>query len=693
TDVTAEREAEAALRDSEERLRLAVEATELGSWDEDMLAGRARWNAQAFRIMGLEPLDEPVPPETWSGRVHPEDLDRVRAACAAALLGGTLYRCEHRIIRPDGELRWVDPLGRFITDEQGQPLRFVGVFTDVTERKRAEAALAETEARFRTLIEAMPQIGFVIARDGRVEFLSARWQEFSGLPVDSSIGLGWQQALHPDDSAATDDAWTRARDTNGTFELEHRLRRGADGAWRWFLVRGVPLTRDAAGEVTRWFGTSTDITEIVDARESAARQAEELERQVAARTRALVDAARELALEMRRREEAQAALLQAQKLEALGQLTGGVAHDFNNVLAAIAGSYRLIRRQPELGPKVLELITLGERATERATRLIQQLLAFARKEELAPVVIEPAAVLRAAEDMIRHTATGRLDCVLDLAEDAWPVIADRVRLETVLLNLVANARDASSDGGRLTVSARNALPEELPADLPPMRGFLRIAVEDTGHGMDADTLRRATEPFFTTKPRGRGTGLGLASAHGFAAQSGGALRLLSAPGKGTTVELFLPRAAMVTGGGPLRPDSRAEADEAVLDPARHGGGTILVVDDDDGVRPVTAAFLRRLGYRVVEAPSAEAAEALAHAHADTIDMLVTDVVMAGASGPTLAARLRAEWPGLPVLYITGFAGGAALDDAPVLRKPFPEAALARAVSEGLRHARAPAGIG
>jgi CheY-like chemotaxis protein len=304
-------------------------------------------------------------------------------------------------------------------------------------------------------------------------------------------------------------------------------------------------------------------------------------------------------------------------------------------------------------------------------------MGFARRQELHPTLVDPAAVLSEAEDMICHTVGSRIGCRFGLSEEIWPVLVDPVRLETVLLNLVANARDALPRGGEVVVAARNAEAGELPPELPSDQEYVRISVTDNGEGMSAETLRRAAEPFFTTKPLGKGTGLGLASAHGFAAQSGGALRLSSTPGKGTQVEIFLPRAAVLP--------ADEDPDEAPAQPpgaAKEGEASILVVDDDDSVRPVTAALLRDLGYRVIEAPSAEAAEALMHAETE-IDMLVTDVVMPGAPGHVLARRLRAERPGLPVLYITGHAGSARLDDAPVLRKPFTDAALARAIHNGL----------
>ena len=550
------------------------------------------------------------------------------------------------------------------------------------QRERAEAALAEGEERLRLAHEAAG-IG---AWDWDVGTGALRWSPqayvLHGFDLDSGPVTvdTWRASVHPDDLPAAEAALQGSLATGRRYEAEYRIRL-ADGGVRWIVSLGHGIgTGNGEGAPARMLGVSVDITARKGWEAELGEANALLEARVAERSRALEHAAAELQAEMRRREEAQGALLQSQKLEALGQLTGGVAHDFNNILAAIQGSYRLLDRHVAANPKAHELVGHGMRAAERGAKLIAQLMAFARREELKPVLTDPAEVVRGAEDMVCHTAGKRVRCDFQIDGGVWPVIVDQVRLETVLLNLAANARDAMPGGGTIRVSVRNARPEELPPEVQTGRDHVLVSVSDTGAGMDAETLRRATEPFFTTKPAGKGTGLGLASAHGFAAQSSGALRIRSAVGTGTTVELFLPRADLL----PYDPEIDATADDAAaLDRSRHGGATILLADDDDAVRPVAAGMLRHLGYRVVEAPSAEAAEMLALAEQEGIDMLVTDVVMGGATGPVLAARLRAERPGLPVLYLTGHAYGAAVGDAPVLRKPFTEAALARAVLAGL----------
>ncbi len=652
-DITDLMLAERAAATTAARLIRAQRIGQVADFDIDLrdgiLASFDHRSAEYIDLHGIAAHEAVERHEDWVRRLHPQDRARAEACVRHAVSdasGATEYAQQYRILTADGATRWISARGEIERDPAtGRALRMVGAHVDVTGLKQAQAALAASEARFRALAESHPGIICETDASGRTTYTNRFFQQYTGFSADALLGDAWLAILHPADRPRAADIWNAAVHAGEAYEAEFRFR-AADGTYRWFLCRGTPQ-HAPGGAIHSWHGAAVDITEIADAREARAREAEELERRVADRTRVLADVARELAAEMRRREQAQAALLQSQKMEALGQLTGNVAHDFNNILAAILGTFRLLERRVA-DPKLQELIRHGEQAGDRAAKLVAQLTAFARREELRPVLTDPGDLLRGGEDMICHTAGSRIRCHFEAAPQTWPVLVDPISLETVLLNLAANARDAMPHGGTLTISCRNALPAELPPGLAPERGHVVLSVADTGTGMDQRTLRRATEPFFTTKPRGKGTGLGLASAHGFAGQSGGALRLRSAPGDGTTVEIFLPRAGVLpTGAAPGNgAPPLAEEEAAQLDRTRHGAATLLVVDDDDGVRPVTGALLRELGYRVIEAPSAEAAEAMAHAEG-TIDMLVTDVVMAGATGPVLAARLRAEQPDLP----------------------------------------------
>jgi len=400
----------------------------------------------------------------------------------------------------------------------------------------------------------------------------------------------------------------------------------------------------------------------------------DLERRVEDRTSALAHATEVLKTEMQQREAAQAALAQSQKLEALGQLVGGVAHDFNNMLAAITGSYNLIERR--LGdPALRDIVAHGRRAADRAAELVRHLLAFARREDLSPTVVDLATLIADVSDLLAHAAGSQVEFDLEVAPDTWPVLVDRHRLEVALLNLVVNARDAMPAGGRIRVEAKRATSSDTHPPQSTSGECSIISVQDSGTGMSAEVLARAVEPFFTTKGVGKGTGLGLAMVHGFMEQSGGRMTVASHPGEGTTISLVLPRAQ-----GEARQEPRASGKAVPLAPPNT---VLLVVDDDDQVRPVTTAYLRDLGYEVLEASTGDEALSIAQG-ALRLDMLLSDVVMPDMDGPNLASHLRTRYPGLPVLFMTGHADPQILRGETVLGKPFSGEELGTKIHEVLR---------
>jgi len=608
---------------------------------------------------------------------HPDDLD-IDLVQLGALVRDEIatYSRRKRYVRKDGLPVWVNLTVSLVRNQAGAPDYFISVVEDIDEHVRAEQALRESESRFRALAETLPVLVWCTTPEGDSEFENRRFLDYTGLPPHPLVAQ-WERLVHPEDLARTRAAWRRSVASGEFYEIEYRLRGGQDGAHHWFLARARPLRAAPEpgfpeGRITRWIGTCTDIDDMVRAREVLARTRDDLERRVAERTAALTDTARELAAEIRRREEAQATLLQTQKLEALGQLTSGLAHDFNNVLAAIIGSLDLVQRRLK-DPKLIGLLDNARQASDRATRLVRQMLGFARKSDLNPTVLDLATLLASARELVRAAVGASIECSVVVDRGTWPVIADRSQLEVALLNLAVNARDAMPDGGPLVITARNLPATAVPAGLSA-GDYVGIAVRDTGAGMTPEVLAKAAEPFFTTKPAGQGTGLGLAMVHRFATGSGGGLRIESSAGEGTVVEVILPRALV---GASLEPvaDQRGQP--------RHAGGTILLVDDDEQLRPVMAATLRDLGYQVVEARSAEAAFAAAHTMT-RLDLLVTDVVMPGRGGPALAVQLRAERPDLSVLFVTGDAGPGPPGKA-VLRKPFGRDELAAAVLGALLH--------
>lgn len=381
-----------------------------------------------------------------------------------------------------------------------------------------------------------------------------------------------------------------------------------------------------------------------------------------------------LLAETRRREQAEAALRQAQKMEALGRLTGGVAHDFNNLLTAILGALELAMKRVR-DPAVTRLLGGAVDASNKGARLTRQMLAFARQETVEMGAVAVNEVVRGIDDLLRRTLGSDIRVQHVLAADLWPAMADRTQLEVAILNLAINARDAMPKGGLLRVQTANLPPgAPRPADLPA-GDMVVIAVTDTGGGMTGEVLARAFDPFFTTKDVGSGTGLGLSMVHGFATQAGGTVRAQSTPGQGTTIRLFLPRAA----AAPVAP---AAADDAAA--ARAAPRRVLLVDDDPAVRELTAAMLRELGHVVTPAADAAAAARVLAGPAPP-DLMICDFAMPGTNGGEVARAALAEHPGLTVLFITGFDGAEQLRPwadrgFPILHKPFGLADLAAAIA-------------
>jgi signal transduction histidine kinase len=366
-------------------------------------------------------------------------------------------------------------------------------------------------------------------------------------------------------------------------------------------------------------------------------------------------------------ERAHEQLRQAQKVEAIGQLTGGIAHDFNNLLTPILGGLDVLQRRGVGDPRGQRLIDGALQSAERARILVQRLLAFARRQPLQPCPVDVGELIRDMSDLVGSTLGPRIRIILDIEENAPPAMADANQLEMALLNLAVNARDAMPDGGVLTIGARFAI-VEAPSKLTPGR-YVVMSVSDTGSGMTAETLQQAIEPFFSTKGIGKGTGLGLSMIHGLAAQLGGALELASSLGVGTRVDMWLPVA-----DGPGQ-----AAQPAIAGPGVDRGGLVLLVDDEELIRTTTSQMLVDLGYTVLEVGSAQ--EAMIHLADPRIDLVVTDHLMPGMTGADLARQVQAVRPKLAILIISGYAEVEDLaPDLPRLMKPFREAELATALT-------------
>ena len=569
-------------------------------------------------------------------------------SAAFAVLGAALaLLLARRVARPVDTLARLaaNPAAIFPTgssgivelDEVARALR-----DGIAARGAAEAARRDSEAELQAATDLSPQFPWTADPAGRLLGVSERLARLTGAPVGRRPENGWLSLVHPDDRAGVEDAWGRSVATGEPYDHEFRLRL-ADGGWRWFRARAA-ARRDAAGRVVRWYGA----TEDVDARRTAVdglqRLTDELE------TRVETEAAA--------REAAQNRLNQAQRLQALGQLAGGVAHDFNNMLQVVGGALALIQRRPDDAARVARLAATAEDAAERGAAITGRLLSLTRQGTLRAGPVEPLALLSDMASVLSHTLGAAIAIRVEAAPDLPPLLADRRQLETALINLAANARDAMPGGGRLTLSADLEFdPRDLSMEVLP-GAFIRIEAADTGHGMDAQTLARASEPFFTTKDVGRGTGLGLAMARGFVEQSGGGLRIESAPNRGTVVALWLP-CAPGTAAPPGTEPPRA--------PRRRG--RVLLVEDDASVRATLAEQLQELGFRVLAAADGAAGLTLLMGGAE-VAMLVSDLTMPGMDGVALIRAAQRMRPGLPAILLTGYVGGgAALDAAEGLDGP------------------------
>ena len=605
-----------------------------------------------------------------------------------ALRRGEVVEREEMLYRREGpgaaEITRLEVSSAPVRDAAGDIVAAVTVFADETERLAAKAQLRESEARFRHMADSAPALIWMSDDRGQVVFANMHYEYLFGRPVTSMLGQGWEQDVVPEDLPGYREAFREAFRARRTFRAEGRMR-DREGRVRWLRCEAVPRLDDV-GAFLGYTGCAVDVTE-------AKLAAEALETRVAERTAELRQAVDALHAEVRERERAEDALRQAQKMEAVGQLTGGIAHDFNNMLQAIGGSLEMMQRRVVQGRAAdADRYAEGARATvERAAALTHRLLAFARRQALQPKPVEPDELVEGMAELIRRTVGPAVAVELRMGDGIWTVLCDPNQLENVLLNLAINARDAMAEGGRLTISTADVSlrdAEVADQDGAEPGDYVEIAVTDTGAGMDEATRARAFEPFFTTKPIGQGTGLGLSQVYGFVRQSEGFVRLDSAPGRGTTVRLYLPRHADAGSSAEAAGPGR----EVEAPPRASTGEAVLLVEDEAGVRAVAAERLRELGYAVLEAEDGPAALRLLRSGVH-VDLLVTDVGLPGGmNGRQVAEAAREGRPGLPVLFITGYAGSALKEHfAPgmaVIGKPFTLDMLAERVRAMLEAAPA-----
>jgi PAS domain S-box-containing protein len=656
--------AEAKLRESEERLRLVMDSSGLGAWEYDARTKKTVRSPRHDEIFGYA---EPVSDwsfERFTDHVHDDDRALVERGFRAALEDGDDWNVECRMIRADGSHGWLQVLAKPHFGADGQIVRLLGTLADITARKQAEQAAIESAVKFETFAQTMPSMLWTCLPDGQIDWFNARVPEYSGVAEADLKPDGWAP-VHPEDIEAATRLWREALASGEPYDAEYRIRRH-DGMFRWHITRAIPV-RGEHGTISYWIGASADIHDQKSSEQALTDLNATLEQQVRDRTAELL--------------AAEATLRQSQKMEAVGQLTGGLAHDFNNLLTGITGSLELMATRLEQG-RLGELdryLQIAKGAAERAAALTHRLLAFSRRQTLDPKPTDMNQLVDGLDELIRRTVGPAVSVTVVGEADLWAVLADPNQLENALLNLCLNARDAMPGGGGLIIETGNQTLGEPEAKALELSAgdYVSLSVADTGAGMTADVIARAFDPFFTTKPIGEGTGLGLSMVYGFARQSGGQARIQSSPGEGTEVCLYLPRYA-----GEARV---AETTKDARKAERGDGQTVL--DDESSVRMLINEVLEELGYDVLEAETG----AVGLQMLDTgrpVDLLVTDVGLPGGmNGRQLAEAALIRRPSLKILFITGYAEAAVIGEGAleppmhILTKPFSLEALSGRIRE------------
>ncbi|OBX20815.1 hybrid sensor histidine kinase/response regulator [Erythrobacter sp. QSSC1-22B] len=637
------RDSQIKLRKSERKFHAIANSIDQMIWSTRPDGYHDYFNDRWYEYTGVSPGS--TDGERWVGRFHPDDQQRAWERWRHSLDSGKPYEIEYRLRDRSGEYRWVLGKAQAVRDEDGQIARWYGSCTEIDDQVRVREALAASQDRLEGAVAERTQELSDLYRktpvallstdgEGRIVTVSERWLSFMGYDrAEEVLGKQVTEFMAPECLTDHEGAYSeRMAEANVVYDLPYTtIKRSGERAEVLVSARS---THNAAGEVDRVMASVVDVTQ---------RKAAETAR-----------------------DKAEHALRQSQKLETIGQLTGGVAHDFNNLLMAVRSSLELLRKRlPEGDKRAHSYLANALAGTERGATLTQRMLAFARKQELDPQPVDVAALLPGMRDLLERSLGPEMDIALDLGKDIPPALVDANQLEMAVLNLAVNARDAMEGSGRLAirldcVHAGPGSPQLEPGE------YVRIRVEDTGAGMDAETLARAMEPFFTTKGVGSGTGLGLSMVHGLTSQLGGSFQLQSRPGEGTTAAMYLP----VASDGPAGPaivSAPAEQPGDAFKPLK-----ILAVDDDALVLFGTVALLEDLGHEVQEAGSgAQALDMLSKR--DDVDLVITDQAMPNMTGVALAREIHRDRPDLPVVLASGYAEmpeGAKQDIVARLEKPF-----------------------
>ncbi len=647
-DITERRLAEEELRESESQHRQAQQVAHIGHWELDSYDSTPTWSDEIFRIFGIDPQVGEPSFTAHDTIIHPEDFPVLGQAIVSGFEQGKPFDLIFKILRPGGEIGWMQSIGEPETDDEGTVVKMFGTAQDVTELKQANEALRESQ-KILAKGQEIGRVGSWKLVPGTAEVQgSDQLLEIFGLGCKKLTLEAFLEAVHPEDRDYDLEHIQRGLDEGVAWDIEHRLLFG-DGTIKWIRAIGEPVL-DEQGKTKLVNGITQDITERRQLDEDKARLQEQFQ--------------------------------QSQKMEAVGRLAGGVAHDFNNLLTAILGNSELMAEDMAAGDPLLDGLSEINKAADRATALTQQLLAYSRKQVLQPRVLDLNTTVVDIKKMLRRLIGEDIDLVTVLEPELGRVLADPGQIWQVIMNLAVNARDALPEGGKLSIETANVELDESHANkhLDAKPGpHVMIAVSDSGCGMDKETLDNVFEPFFTTKDKSKGTGLGLSMVYGIIKQSGGHIWASSEPGQGTTFSVYFPLA----GEAASVPETKAPERDY------RGTETILVVEDEEMVRALAARILRRYGYTVLVAGDGEEAWSIVETHPDSIHMVLTDVVMPGASGKEVATAMTASHPGIKVLFMSGYTDDAighhgVLDTGTnFIMKPFMPIGLARTVREVL----------
>jgi PAS domain S-box-containing protein len=612
--------------------------------------GKRIYNSLSYqRVLGYSP--EELQASSAFEQIHPDDRERVKKAADEARLSGIGKTLEYRLRHKNGEWLVLESTSSVIRNDRGEPEKLVIVNRDVSERKRAEEALRRSETGFKSVVEDAPYGIYRASTAGHLLQVNPALQKMLGYELTKDL-LGRNLAA---------EIFRHSGEYDRLIELLTRTEEIKDVEMEWNRKDATTITVRCSGR-------------RVDDENGAPAYFEVFAEDVTEK--------RVLEKQLR----------MAQKMEAIGRLSGGIAHDFNNLLGVIIGYSRVLKRELGANNVLYEHALEIEKAGNRAASLTKQLLAFSRQQVLTPAILNLNSLASDMEKMLPQLLGEDVEVSLILDPALGNVKADQSQIEQVIMNLAVNARDAMPMGGKLKIETSNVQLDEAYARLHPgskVGSFVLLAVTDTGTGMDTATLSHIFEPFFTTKERGKGTGLGLATVYGIVKQSNGYTGVDSAPGKGTSFQIYLPRDAG---------QSVVEEPEPYSADKLRGSETILLVEDSEPLRKLVKTFLDSAGYRVFSADSGESALEVSTSIGRPLDLLLTDVVMPGMNGRVLAEHLLPRQQGMKVLYMSGYtdsfiAGHGVLDPAThLLHKPFTEEVFLRKVREVLDGGKKPAPV-